>query len=52
VCCVALTLIGCDKVNNANRTMDTLLGGDYDVYIQGHDAVYHVKNGKVTSVPD
>lgn len=45
-------LSGCDKINNMNRTMDTMLGGDYDVYIQGHETVYHVKNGKVTSVPD
>ena len=43
---------GCDKINNMNRSMDTMLGGDYDVYIQGHENVYHVKNGKVTSVPD
>lgn len=43
---------GCDKINNTSRTIDTMLGGDYDVYISGHDTVYHVKNGKVTSVPD
>ena len=43
---------GCDKINSMNRSMDTMLGGDYDVYIQGHENVYHVKNGKVTSVPD
>ncbi|OUR92134.1 hypothetical protein A9Q81_16910 [Gammaproteobacteria bacterium 42_54_T18] len=43
---------GCDKINNMNRSMDTMLGGDYDVYIQGHGSVYHVKNGKVTSVPE
>ena len=53
---VALTAVvaisGCDKINNMNRSMDTMLGGDYDVYIQGHEHVYHVKNGKVTSVPD
>lgn len=46
------TLVGCDRINNASRTMDTMLGGDYDVYIQGHPRVYHVKNGKVTSVPE
>ncbi len=45
-------LSGCDKINNASRTMDTMLGGDYDVFIQGHETVYHVKNGKVTSVPE
>jgi len=47
-----ICLVGCDKINTMNRTMDTMLGGDYDVYIQGHKDVYHVKNGKVTSVPD
>ena len=46
------TLSGCDKINNASRTMDTMLGGDYDVYIQGHPIVYSVNNGKVTSVPE
>lgn len=45
-------LAGCDKINNASRTFDTMLGGDFDVYIQGHPTVYHVKNGKVTSVPE
>lgn len=43
---------GCDRINNASRTMDTMLGGDFDVYIAGHPQVYHVKNGKVTSVPE
>ena len=47
-----LVLSGCDKVNNMSRTFDTMLGGDYDVFIQGHSEVYHVKDGKVTSVPD
>ncbi|MCV6613974.1 MAG: hypothetical protein OIF35_03280 [Cellvibrionaceae bacterium] len=47
-----LLLSGCDKINNANRTMDTMLGGDYRVYIAGHDKVYTVDNGKVTSVPE
>lgn len=47
-----LGLLGCDKINNTSRTLDTMLGGDYDVYISGHDTVYHVNNGKVTSVPD
>ncbi|MDZ7924826.1 MAG: hypothetical protein U5M23_12400 [Marinagarivorans sp.] len=43
-------LSSCDRINNANRTIDTVLGGDYDVYIQGYPEVLHVKNGKVTSV--
>jgi hypothetical protein len=29
-----------------------MLGGDYDIYIQGHKEVYRVINGKVTSVPE
>ena len=49
---LVLVLAGCDRINNASRTMDTMLGGDYDVYIQGHKVVYHVENGKITSVPD
>jgi len=43
---------GCDKVNNASRTMDTMLGGDFDVYVQGMEKPFHVLNDKVTSVPD
>lgn len=52
---VLLALIGvsaCDKINNASRTMDTMLGGDYEVHIQGFDKPFYVKGGKVTSVPD
>lgn len=48
----SLVLFGCDKINNTTRTLDTMLGGDYDVYIQGHPTVYRVNNGKVTSVPE
>ncbi len=48
----ASVLAGCDRINSASRTMETMLGGDYDVYIQGHPKVYRVKNGKVTSVPE
>ncbi len=48
----ALLLTGCDFMNRTSRTMDTMLGGDYDVYIQGHPVVYHVKNDKITSQPD
>ena len=48
----AISLAACDKINNANRTMDTMLGGDYKVYVAGHSKVYIVKNGKVTSVPE
>lgn len=46
------SLTACDKINNANRTMDTMLGGDYKVYVAGHNKVYTINNGKVTSVPD
>jgi len=45
-------LSGCDKVNNASRSLDTMLGGDYNVYVQGIEAPFNVINGKVTSVPD
>lgn len=45
-------LASCDRINNASRTMDTMLGGDYAVYIQGHPTVYRVMGGKVTSVPE
>ena len=46
-----ISLSACDKINNASRTMDTMLGGDYEVHIQGFDQPFHVKDGKVTSVP-
>ena len=45
-------LSGCDKVNNASRTFDTMMGGDYKVYVQGIDEPFSVNDGKVTSVPD
>ncbi len=32
--------------------MDTMLGGDYDVYVQGMEKPFHIINGKVTSVPE
>ena len=47
-----LLIPACDKMNNASRTLDTMLGGDFEVHIQGHPTVYYVENGKVTSVPD
>ncbi|MFL0796925.1 MAG: hypothetical protein K6L73_05480 [Cellvibrionaceae bacterium] len=49
---VTISLTACDKINRASRTMDTMLGNDFDVYIQGHPEVYKVRNGKVTSVPE
>ncbi len=49
---IVLGLTACDKINNATRTMDTMLGGDYDVYVQGFDEPFKVKNDKVTSVPE
>jgi hypothetical protein len=48
----ALALVGCDKVNNASRTLDTMLGGDFKVYVQGIEEPFIVNNGKVTSVPE
>ncbi len=45
-------LMGCDRVNNMNRSMDTMLGGDYRVKVLGEDEPYVVFNGKITSVPD
>lgn len=47
-----LILSGCDKINNTNRTLDTMLGGDFEVYIQGMEAPFKVNNGKITSVPE
>lgn len=46
------SLIGCDKINNFNRSLDTILGGDFDVYIQGQPQPFRVNNGKITSVPE
>lgn len=48
----ALFLVSCDRVNNASRTMDTMLGGDYKITVQGIAEPFMVFNGKVTSVPD
>ena len=45
-------LSSCDRINNTNRTLDTMLGGDFDVYIQGYPEVLHVENGKVTTVAE
>ncbi len=49
---MALSLSACDKINNASRTMDTMLGGDYEVYVQGIEKPFQIQNGKVTSVPE
>jgi len=49
---LGLLVAGCDKVNNASRALDTMLGGDFDVYVQGHEAIYRVEGGKITSVPE
>ena len=49
---LTLFLLGCDKVNNASRTLDTMLGGDFKVYVQGIEEPFIVDNGKVTSVPE
>ncbi len=49
---VAVFITGCDKVNRASRTMDTMLGGDFKVYVQGIEEPFIVNNGKVTSIPE
>ena len=46
-----LGLTGCDAINRTSRTMDTMLGGDYEVHITGHPVVYQVRNDKITSEP-
>lgn len=43
---------GCDFINRSSRTMDTMLGGDYEVHIQGFEKPFYVENGKITSQPD
>lgn len=47
-----IILSGCDRINRASRTLDTFLGGDYRVHILGHDTVYQVDGGKITSEPE
>ena len=47
-----ISLASCDKINNANRTMDTMLGGDYEIYVTGMGSPFYVEDGKVTSVPE
>ncbi len=47
-----LVLSGCDFFNRTERTLDTMLGGDYDVHIMGHSAPYRVLNDKITSEPE
>ena len=46
-----ITLLGCDKVNNTSRTIDTMMGGDYRVYVGNRTQPFIIINGKVTSVP-
>ena len=46
------SLGACDKVNNASRVMDTMLGGDFEVYVQGIEGPFIVEDGKVTAVPE
>ena len=49
---LGMILSGCDKVNNASRTLDTMLGGDFRVHVQWIEEPFVVNNGKVTSVPE
>jgi len=52
ILCLIFLLAGCDKINNANRSMDTMLGGDYEIHIIGMGSPFYVEDGKVTSVPE
>lgn len=47
-----VSLVGCDAINRSTRTMDTMLGGDYEVHVQGFAKPFHVDNGKITSEPE
>lgn len=49
---MTIALASCDKINNANRTMDTMLGGDYEIHVLGLGSPFYVEDGKVTSVPE
>jgi len=52
ILCLIFLLTGCDKINNVNRTMDTMLGGDFEVHVGGCGIPYYVIDGKITSVPE
>ncbi len=47
-----LVISGCDFINRSSRTMDTMLGGDYEVHVHGFEKPFQVNNGKITSQPD
>lgn len=47
-----LSITACDFINRSSRTMDTMLGGDYEVHVHGFDKPFLVDNGKITSQPD
>ncbi len=49
---VAVLLSGCDFFNRTERTLDTMLGGDYEVWVNGHPAPFIVENDKITSEPE
>ncbi len=49
---LALLLSGCDFFNRTERTLDTMLGGDYEVHVAGHPTPFFVKNDKITSEPE
>ena len=52
ILCLIFILTGCDKINNDNRSMDTMLGGDYEIHVIGMGSPFYVEDGKVTSVPE
>jgi hypothetical protein len=47
-----MVISGCDFINRSSRTMDTMLGGDYEVHVQGFERPFQVNGGKITSQPD
>ncbi|MGH1373391.1 MAG: hypothetical protein ACRBBW_15230 [Cellvibrionaceae bacterium] len=48
---VVVLLSGCDFFNRTERTLDTMLGGDYEVWVNGRPTPFIVENDKITSEP-
>lgn len=49
---VIVLLSGCDFFNRTERTLDTMLGGDYEVWVSGLPTPFMVENDKITSEPE
>ncbi|MAZ89918.1 MAG: hypothetical protein CL693_19960 [Cellvibrionaceae bacterium] len=49
---MAVSVSGCDFFNRTERTFDTMLGGDYEVWVSGHPTPFMVENDKITSEPE